>query len=120
MAFRRRRSSPQPEPVEDADKGSGGALQAMDHVANWVRFADTKATILTAGLGVVITMLMANAETITTGITEGCTEAVVVGLLAGGAAISAAWTLGWLIRAIAPASTITYKGLNRLGAALLE
>ena len=38
---------------------SSGSLSAVDQMSSWVRFADTKATILAAGLGVVVTILTA-------------------------------------------------------------
>lgn len=94
-------------------KPADGAFQAMDQIANWVRFADTKATILTAGLGVVMTMLVTNADTIVAAIEEGCAGAAIVGGLAAGAVLAVAWTLFWLVRAIGPQSAITYQRLNR-------
>jgi len=39
-------------------------------MGNWVRFADTKATILTAGLGVILTMLVSSAKTVTRAVAE--------------------------------------------------
>ena len=85
----------------------------MDQLANWVRFADTKATILTAGLGVILTMLMANAETVGTVIKDGHCEGYVVAGLAIGALAAAAYTLYWLVRAITPNNKVLYSGLNR-------
>lgn len=85
----------------------------MDQIANWVRFADTKATILTAGFGVLLTMLMTNATTIANALREGCVAAAVVGVLAGGTVLAIAWTLYWLVRAIGPQTTIEYPDLNR-------
>ncbi|WP_238422916.1 Pycsar system effector family protein [Gordonia sp. 'Campus'] len=82
-------------------------------MANWVRFADTKATILTAGLGVVLTMLMTNAGTITSAIKTGCPAAYVVGTLSVLLLIAFGYTLFWLIRAIGPRSNVAYSTLNR-------
>ena len=82
-------------------------------MANWVRFADTKATILTAGLGVVLTMLMTNADTITSAIKTGCPAAYVVGTLSVLLLIAFGYTLFWLIRAIGPQSNVAYSTLNR-------
>jgi hypothetical protein len=85
----------------------------MEHVAHWVRFADTKATILAAGLGVIITMLMTNASTVEAGIREGCVQGATVAVLAVGACGAALWTLYWVVSAIAPrTSTYSYQ-LNR-------
>lgn len=101
-----------PEDKRDAKPADGG-FQAMDQMANWVRFADTKATILTAGLGVILTMLMTNADTITKAMKEGCPAVYVVGTLAGLALITVGYTLFWLVRAIGPQSWVAYNTLNR-------
>lgn len=85
----------------------------MDQVANWVRFADTKATILTAGLGVVLTMLMTNADSITSAVKNGCPAAYVVGILSALALTAFGYTLFWLVRAIGPQSNFAYNTLNR-------
>ncbi len=85
----------------------------MDQMANWVRFADTKATILTAGLGVVLTMLMTNADTVTDAIKQGHPDAYVVGTLAGLALLAVGYTLFWLVRAIGPQNNVPYNTLNR-------
>lgn len=85
----------------------------MDQLANWVRFADTKATILTAGLGVVLTMLINSARTIIDAMDESYVAAAVVSGLAGGALFSVGWTLFWLVRAIGPQNKVFYARLNR-------
>lgn len=85
----------------------------MDQIANWVRFADTKATILTAGLGVVLTMLTTNADTITSAVKEGCPAAYIVGTLSALVLIAFGYTLFWLVRAIGPRSNVDYNTLNR-------
>ena len=100
------------ETKPDAKPADGG-FQALDQMANWVRFADTKATILTAGLGVVLTMLMTNADTITKAMKEDCPAAYVVGPLSGLALIAVGYTLFWLVRAIGPQSRVDYNTLNR-------
>jgi hypothetical protein len=82
-------------------------------MANWVRFADTKATILTAGLGVVLTILMTNAGTIKSAIERGCPAAYVVSTLSALALIAFGYTLFWLVRAIGPQSNVAYTTLNR-------
>jgi hypothetical protein len=115
--WRDRTPNPPSEPGKEDDpadsKPADGGFQAMDQMANWVRFADTKATILTAGLGVLMTMLMTNATTIANALREGCVAAAVVGILAGGTFLAGAWTLYWLVRAIGPQSAIQYPHLNR-------
>ena len=105
-------SNPETEDKPDAKPADGG-FQSMDQVANWVRFADTKATILTAGLGVVLTMLMTNSNTVVTAINAGCTPAWIVGSLAASSLLAFLWTLYWLVRAIGPQSRVTYAQLNR-------
>lgn len=101
-----------PEDKPDTKPADGG-FQAMDQLANWVRFADTKATILTAGLGVVLTMLMTNAKTVGIVIKDGHCEGHVVVGLATGALAAAAYTLFWLVRAINPYNKVPYTQLNR-------
>ena len=108
-----RKHAHKPTETTEDDKPADGSFQAMDQVANWVRFADTKATILTAGLGVVLTMLMANAGTVATAIKHGCPAAYIVGALAGLALIAFCYALFWLVRAIGPQNNVAYKTLNR-------
>lgn len=85
----------------------------MDHVAHWVRFADTKATILTAGLGVVMTMLVTNSGKVVEAFTQGCPAVCAMAVLGGGAGLAFGYTLFWLIRAIGPQSQVPYIALNR-------
>lgn len=85
----------------------------MDQVANWVTFADTKATILTAGLGVVLTLLMTNAGTIIKAIEKGCPAVFIVGTLTALALIAFVYTLIWLMSAIGPQKVVSHDGLNR-------
>lgn len=109
---RHKASDTTPEDKPDAKPADGG-FQAMDQMANWVRFADTKATILTAGLGVVLTMLMTNADTITSAVKEGCPAAFVVGTLTALTLITVGYTVFWLVRAIGPQTSVAYNTLNR-------
>lgn len=85
----------------------------MDQMANWVRFADTKATILTAGFGVVLMMLMSNGTTILTVISNGGSGGYVVGTLSVLAVAAVCYTLFWLVRALGPQGAVTYRALNR-------
>lgn len=110
--WRNRIPNPPPEGGNE-DAPADGSFQAMDQMSNWVRFADTKATILTAGFGVVMTMLLTHAATIADALGEGGVAAAVVGVLAGGTILTAAWTLCWLVRAIGPQRAIQYSQLNR-------
>lgn len=114
LPSRRRKTASEPVPDSKPDaKPADGAFQAMDQVANWVRFADTKATILTAGLGVVLTMVMTKADTITRAVQKGCPAAYVVGAMSALALIAFGYTLFWLVRAIGPQSNVAYNTLNR-------
>lgn len=102
----------QASPKPDAKPGDGSS-QAMDQVAHWVRFADTKATILTAGLGVVMTMLMTNSGKVVAAFTHGSPAVCAMVILGGGAAAAFVYTLYWLVRAIGPQSQVPYIALNR-------
>jgi len=82
-------------------------------MADWVRFADTKATILAAGLGVVVTMLTNSTSTVVKAMGATCPSKLVVGGLAAVTVLSFLWTLFWVIRAIAPRNALPYNKLNR-------
>ncbi len=99
-----------PTPVAPETSGS---LAAITEIAGWVRFADTKVTILAAGLGVVVTMFTNSAGAVAKAISASCPAKLVVGGLAVAAVISFLWTLFWVMRAIAPRSVVPYNKLNR-------
>lgn len=99
--------------VDDDGQLTDGEFQALDQIAAWVRFADAKATILTAGLGVVLTLLMTHASAVADVVQTGCIEALVVGGLAVGSLLAVCWTLYWLMRAIGPQRRIKYNHVNR-------
>jgi len=84
-------------------------------MAGWVRFADTKATILAAGLGVAVTMLANSAKPVVQALksTTSCTTTNVLLSLCIITIGAFLWTLFWIIRAIAPRSEVPYTGLNR-------
>ncbi|MEB3049050.1 Pycsar system effector family protein [Mycolicibacter sp. MYC123] len=90
-----------------------GSVAAIDQMAEWARFGDTKATILAAGLGVVATMFATNAPAVLTAMHKPCPIDLVVGGLALITLLAFMWTLFWVVRAIAPRSEIPYEGLNR-------
>lgn len=83
-------------------RGDEGASQALDQVANWVRFADTKATVLTAALGVVLTLLLSNAPAVLKAARTGEVPAIVLGCAAVLAGVSFVCTLVSLVRALMP------------------
>ncbi|OKH66340.1 hypothetical protein EB73_20240 [Mycobacterium sp. SWH-M3] len=99
-----------PTPTSPA---TSGCLAAITEMAGWVRFADTKATILAAGLGVVITMLTNSTEAVVKALDASCLARLIVGGFAAATVISFLWTLFWIIRAIAPRSALPYNKLNR-------
>lgn len=82
-------------------------------MANWVRFADTKATILAAGLGVVVTLLTNSTGTVLKAMNTTCGAKMIVGGLAAVTVVSFLWTLFWVVNAITPRNTVSSGGLNR-------
>jgi len=107
----------QPDPRQTTPKAidakpADGSFQAMDQLANWVRYADTKATILTAAFGVVLTALLNNGDTIVKA-TGPDRDEIAIWLLAVGCLIAASWTLVWLMVVIAPKTTSNDHGINR-------
>lgn len=99
--------------ASDSPPQPDGGFQALDQMANWVRFAETKATILTAGLGVVTTVLMTNSRSIFTAMMAGCPQALIVGLLAALTIGAFVYTLFWLTTAIGPRNNSASTHLNR-------
>ena len=99
---------PRRRPVPPAE----GSQQALDQAANWVRFADTKATVLTAALGVVMTMLVSSTPNIITAATTSEEATTRFGILACVTAAAFLFTLGWLVHAIAPRRTAASR-INR-------
>lgn len=92
---------------------SSGSIAAVEQMADWVRFADTKATILAAGLGVVVSMFADNATIVVKAIGATCPAKLVAGGLAAVTVLSFLWTLTWVVLAIAPRNTLAYTKLNR-------
>jgi hypothetical protein len=115
MSLPRRSRSSQPHEAPRAvdAKSADGAFQSMDQIANWVRFADTKATILVAGLGVVLTMIVGNFKTVVSAIDKGNPEAAILYALCGIAVVAFVWTLAWLLVAIGPRRRTSLPGINR-------
>lgn len=115
MLLPRRSRAPQLQeaPKVPDTKPADGAFQSMDQMANWVRFADTKATILVAGLGVVLTMIVTNAKTVVSAIEKGNLEAAILYSLCGIASAAFVWTLSWLLIAIGARRKTSLSGINR-------
>lgn len=104
---------PRKRSASEVPQTSLGSFQSLDHVANWVRFADTKATILTAGLGVIATMLVANCGIVLNSFSKGCLQAAFIGLLSALCIAAFGYTLFWLIRSIGPSTGSSSGALNR-------
>lgn len=90
-----------------------GELQSMEQLANWVRFADTKATILFAGLGVALTLSLSSVSTTAHAVQRGGSSGAIVGITGALTAIAFLWTLSWLLCAINPSRTSGSTTPNR-------
>lgn len=109
-----RRTHEDPPKTKGTGNPHDGSFQAMDQVSNWVRFADTKATVLTAGLGVVTTIVMTNAKAVLDAIgSRDPASILTAAVLAGLTAFAFLWTLLWLVQALEPKSTSVHPGINR-------
>lgn len=94
---------------------STGGVVAHDQVAQWVRFADTKATILLAALGIVTTLLVTQLHLVAYEIRDDHgTGRVILSSLATIAVAAFAAALLNLVKAISP-RTGTDNALNRFG-----
>lgn len=78
-----------------------------------MRFADTKATVLTAGFGVAMTMLVSNSTVILNAARQSWLSGLCVGAPATLALVAFLWTLFWLIKAIGPQRKVGYMQPNR-------
>lgn len=110
LAKLRRSTTPAPEHVVDHSRE--GSYLALTQAAEWVKFADTKATILTAALGVVATMYVTNASVIVTAMTKGEVHTLVVGIFVLAGIGTFIFTLSWLLIAIYPRGSRSFE-LNR-------
>lgn len=86
---------------EQSNEELSGAVVAMEHVGNWVRFADTKATILSAGVAAILVMAMSHAKMVIGAVTSS-PQGVIVTALAAASIAALLWTLFWILRAIRP------------------
>lgn len=103
---------PSPDPSNSVPPADG-SFHALEQMANWVRFADTKATILTAGFGAVLSILVASSGTIVDALVLGDAATYVTGLLVGLTVLLGCYTLFWLVRAIEPRCDVSRTGINR-------
>ncbi|PPG92837.1 hypothetical protein C5C39_02170 [Rathayibacter sp. AY1F3] len=106
MSWMKPKSSPSPSDQPE------GALEAMEHVSNWVRFADTKATILSAGVAAVLAMSVANAKTVLKQI-DYTPTGIAIAVLATVSIAALLWTVIWIVRAITPSRTTGTLEPNR-------
>lgn len=102
-----------------------GAFTAMDQIANWVRFADAKSSILAAALGVVLTAFLNGLGPLVVIVKAGGSCAWAPGVLILLTLVCFGYTLFWLFRALAPRRGAAQSGINRfawptLGEASLE
>lgn len=114
MPWRRKsraRSQGRVLPVEHSP-GASGALPAMDHVANWVRFADVKAALLSAGVAAVLAMAINHAQIVIDQLMNS-TPPLVLQALAISSVLSFAWTLIWVLAAILPRKGNASATVNR-------
>ena len=102
----RKHDPPSPEP-------DGGHFQALDHMAQWVRFADVKATVLFAVLGAVFTMVVSSREDIAGAARSGGASAWAVVGLGAALAVVLVYAVWQLLTAVNPQSTTTNAALNR-------
>lgn len=87
---------------ESKPLSGAGSAQALDHAAQWVRFADTKATVLLAGLGAITTMVASALPDIIRAAQVGEVAGIVVGSTAAVAAGGFLFALIALLFAISP------------------
>src|SRR5262245_56881172 len=112
----------QPRPEEQRAGPSGGsdglianddAYVALEQFGQWVRFADTKATILAAALGAVLTLLGATSNDVVSVIKDGGVAAWLIGGLGGLSTGVFAVSLWNVITAIRPRASLPDGRMNR-------
>lgn len=89
------------EPPAEHGPETSGALPAMDHVANWVRFADVKAALLSAGVAAVLAMAINHVQIVIDQLMNSAPP-LVLQALAISSVLSFVWTLLWVLAAILP------------------
>lgn len=111
MPLRRKRRDPS-RTHGAAPQTDDGHYQALDQMAQWVRFADVKATILFASLGAVLTLVATSSTSIAAALRIDSTMWVIGGLLVA-LALVVLFTLSQLLWAVNPRSKASGTGLNR-------
>lgn len=101
------------DPTEASPQSTGGIL-AHDQIAQWVRFADTKATILSGALGIVTTLLITQVDSVATQLHEHHGSGrYLLGMLAAITVAAFASALVHLVLAIHPRARHRRTGINR-------
>jgi hypothetical protein len=101
------RKAPDPTPSDD------GAMNALSEIGQWVRFADAKAGLLAAGLGVVLAGTVSQAATIVDAVAEGGALGALTAALFAWWAVFALALVWFLMSAIGPRTTTTGPTVNR-------
>ncbi len=101
------RRTPDPTPSDD------GAMNALSEIAQWVRFADTKAGLLAAGLGVVLAGTVGQAGTIVDAVDRGGALGALTAALFTLWSIFALTLVWYVMSAIGPRTTTTGPTINR-------
>lgn len=101
------------QPAPGAAPSDDGATTALSEVAQWVRFADAKAGLMAAGLGVVLAGTAAQASEIVDSVSAGGVLGTLVAVLFAWWSVFALALVGLLMNAIGPRTTFTGSTLNR-------
>jgi hypothetical protein len=99
--------------VPPASPPNDGAMTALSEIAQWVRFADAKAGLLAAGLGVLLAGTAAQAATIVDAVSQGGALVALVAVAFAWWAIFALALVVFLMHAIGPRTTTTGSNVNR-------
>lgn len=99
--------------TERDERREDGGFAAMDQIANWVRFADTKSAVLAAALGVVLTSFLTDAHRLVVIIKGGGPWACATAAVTAVAILAFGYTLTWLVRSLTPRRRTVQSGINR-------
>lgn len=99
--------------VPDPALPDDGAMNALSEIAQWVRFADTKAGLLAAGLGVVLAGTLGQAATIVDAIAGGGALGALTAAVFAWWVVFALALVWFLMTAIGPRTTTTGPTVNR-------
>ncbi len=90
-----------------------GAMNALSEIGQWVRFADTKAGLLAAGLGVVLAGTLGQAATIVAAIAGGGALGALTAALFAWWVVFALALVWFLMNAIGPRTITSGSTINR-------